>query len=147
MFDPHTLQVRALLDWELATVGPRGVDLAHWLVFDEFATTAADVPRLEGYPDREDIIARYEEQAGLKVADVEYFEIMQCFFLAATLIRQADISVAAGRLDATTTMGHDNAVTQMIARRLGLAVPPISPDYLRHRRPASPPPAAAEGRR
>jgi len=33
-----------------------------------------------------------------------------------------------------TRMGHDNAVTQMIARRLGLPVPELSPDYLAHRR-------------
>jgi len=30
-------------------------------------------------------------------------------------------------------MGHDNTVTQMLARRLGLPVPELSPDYLAHR--------------
>jgi hypothetical protein len=30
-------------------------------------------------------------------------------------------------------MGHDNAVTQMIARRLKLPVPELSPDYIAHR--------------
>ena len=32
-----------------------------------------------------------------------------------------------------TRMGHDNTVTQMLARRLGLPVPELSPDYLAHR--------------
>jgi hypothetical protein len=30
-------------------------------------------------------------------------------------------------------MGHHNTVTQMLARRLGLPVPELSPDYLAHR--------------
>lgn len=30
-------------------------------------------------------------------------------------------------------MGHDNTVTQMLARRLGLRVPDLSPDYVTHR--------------
>ncbi len=30
-------------------------------------------------------------------------------------------------------MGHDNTVTQMLARKLGLAIPPLSPDYVAHR--------------
>ena len=33
----------------------------------------------------------------------------------------------------THAMGHDNTVTQMLARRLGLPVPDLSPDYLAHR--------------
>jgi hypothetical protein len=31
-------------------------------------------------------------------------------------------------------MGHDNTITQMLARRLGLPVPDLSPDYVAHRR-------------
>jgi hypothetical protein len=30
-------------------------------------------------------------------------------------------------------MGHDNTVTQMLARLLDLPVPPLSSDYLAHR--------------
>jgi hypothetical protein len=30
-------------------------------------------------------------------------------------------------------MGHDNTVTQMLARRLGLPVPELASDYLAHR--------------
>jgi hypothetical protein len=30
-------------------------------------------------------------------------------------------------------LGYDNAITQVLARRLGLPVPELSPDWLAHR--------------
>ena len=59
-----------------------------------------------------------------------------------TVIRQADFGVERGRLAADTRMGHDNAFTQMLARRLEFTVPELSEDFLRHRQlpvPASTP--------
>jgi len=107
------------------------------------------VERLPGYATRDEVIGRYESAAGRRLGDVGYFEILQSFFLATTLIRQADARVRRGELPAGTQMGHGNTVTQMLARRLGLPVPELSADYLSHRagrRPASAPPAPAPRR-
>jgi aminoglycoside phosphotransferase (APT) family kinase protein len=123
----------AAIDWEVATIGPPGIDVGHWLFFDAFATTACGVERLEGWPDRATTLARYEELSGRTVADIEFFELLEELFIATTLIRQADMRVSRGLASADTRMGHDNAVTQMIAGRLGLPVPGLSPDYLAHR--------------
>ncbi len=138
IFDPRRCVPAALIDWEIATIAPPEADIAHWLVFDEFATAAAGVERLPGYASRDQIIGRYESAAGRRLGDVGYFEILQSFFLATTLIRQADARVRRGELPADTRMGHGNTVTQMLARRLGLPVPELSADYLSHRarRPA-----------
>ena len=59
--------------------------------------------------------------------------LMGAFFIATTLIRQADIGVEQGRLAPDTRMGHDNTTTQIIARRLGLPEPALSPDFAAHR--------------
>lgn len=134
MFAEDGSAVRAVLDWEVATVGPAAVDVAHWLIFDEFATTAGGVDRLDGYPDRRATVDHYRALTGRALPDLDYFEVLQCLFLATTLIRQTDAAVSAGRMSATTRMAHDNTVTQMLARRLGLPVPELAPDYLRHRR-------------
>jgi aminoglycoside phosphotransferase (APT) family kinase protein len=144
IFDPQRCVPAALIDWEVATIAPPEADVAHWLIFDEFATTAAGVERLAGYATRDEIIGRYETASGRRLGDVGYFEIVQSFFLAATLIRQADAHVRQGTLPAGTRMGHDNALTQMLARRLGLPVPELSADYLLHRSGKRPPPPAAE---
>lgn len=127
----HT--VAAAVDWEVATIGRPEVDLAHWLFFDEFATTAIGVERLDGWPDRAATLVRYEELSGRRLLDLGYFDVMQELFMAITLIRQSDRRVALGLAAPDTRMGHDNTVTQMLARRLGLAVPDLSPDWLAHR--------------
>ena len=59
--------------------------------------------------------------------------MVEALFMATTLIRQADARVAKGLAPHDTRMGHDNTVTQMLARRLGMAAPDLSPDYLAHR--------------
>jgi aminoglycoside phosphotransferase (APT) family kinase protein len=144
IFDPRRCVPAALIDWEVAAIAPPEADVAHWLIFDEFATSAAGVERLPGYATRDEIIGRYEAASGRRLGDVGYFEIVQALFLATTLIRQADAHVRRGELPAGTRMGHDNALTQMLARRLGLPVPELSADYLRHRAGRRPPPAPAE---
>jgi aminoglycoside phosphotransferase (APT) family kinase protein len=126
-------RVAAAIDWEVASVGPAARDVAHWLFFDAFATDACGVERLEGWPDHDETVSRYEERSGRRLRDLELFEMMEELFMATTLIRQADARVAKGLAPSDTRMGHDNTVTQMLARRLGLPVPPLSPDYLAHR--------------
>jgi aminoglycoside phosphotransferase (APT) family kinase protein len=126
-------RVAAAIDWEVATIGPRAIDLAHWLFFDDFATTAAGVDRLDGWLDSANTIAEYERRAGVTVADLGYFELMDELFMATTIIRQSDMRVANGLAQPDTRMGHDNTVTQMLACRLGIDVPDLSPDYIAHR--------------
>ena len=129
--DEHT--VVAAIDWEVASIGPPAIDVAHWLFFDDFATHAAGIDSLPGWPDRATTVARYESLSGRALDDLEFFELMEEFFMATTLIRQADTRVARGLAAPDTRMGHDNTVTQMLARRLGLPVPDLSPDYIAHR--------------
>ncbi len=125
--------VTAALDWETASVGPASQDLAHWLFFDDFQTRAVGIEPLPGWPDRDTTIARYSSLSDRPVGDLEFFDLVEELFMATTLIRQADARLAKGLAPPDTRMGHDNTVTQMIARRLGLPVPDLSPDYLAHR--------------
>ncbi|HEX5586148.1 MAG TPA: phosphotransferase family protein [Acidimicrobiia bacterium] len=126
-------QVAAAIDWETASIGPPEIDVAHWLFFDEFATGAIDVAPLPGWPDAEETVRTYEARSGRTLHDLDLFQTIEELFIAITLIRQADARVARGLASADTRMGHDNAVTQMLARRLGLPVPELSPDYIAHR--------------
>ena len=125
--------VAAAVDWEVATIGRPEIDLAHWLFFDEFATTAVGVDRLPAWPDRAATVARYEELSGRRLLNLGYFDVMQQLFMAVTLIRQSDRRVARGLSGPDSRMGHDNTVTQMLARRLGMPEPELSPDWLAHR--------------
>jgi len=129
--EDHT--VAAALDFETAMIGPAARDVAHWLVFDQFQTDAVGIDRLPGWPDRATTISRYESLSERPLGNLEFFDVMESLFMATTLIRQADARVAKGLAPPETRMGHDNTVTQMLARALGLPVPALSPDYLAHR--------------
>jgi aminoglycoside phosphotransferase (APT) family kinase protein len=125
--------VAAAVDWETARIGPASRDVAHWLFFDEFQTDAVGIERLPGWPDRDTTVARYEASSGRRLGDLAYFDVMESLFMATTLIRQSDRREVMGLAPPGTRMGHDNTATQMLARKLGLAVPPLSPDYVAHR--------------
>jgi aminoglycoside phosphotransferase (APT) family kinase protein len=122
--------VAAVLDWEFAEIGPVGVDLGWWLMFDEFISTGFGQPRAEGMPDREGTIARYEELAGRKVNDVRYYEILAGLRFATIISRGNDLKIAAGLLDPQTTMSTNNPMTQILARWLDLDVPELAPEFL-----------------
>ena len=127
------LDLAAVIDWEFATVGPPEYDVAYWITFEEFLAEASGYPRLPGVPGREEVVAYYQERSGRTLHDLPYYEVITSLFTAITVIRQADIAIEQGRLSADSTMGHGNAFTQMLARRLDLTVPELSVDWLRHR--------------
>ena len=134
-------RVAALLDWELASIGPAGIDLGWWLAFDEFTTRAHGIAPLPGYPDRTATIERYQQLTGRTVGHVRWYEVFCAWVLTVTVIRMADIGVAAGRLSPDNRMGHGNLTAQMLARWLGLPVPDLDPDYAARRGlPVAPPP-------
>jgi aminoglycoside phosphotransferase (APT) family kinase protein len=81
MFDDD-LRVVAMFDWETATLGPAGIDLGWWLMFEEFLSEAQGVPRLAGAPDRAEIIRRYEKASGTVIADIDYYELLACVVMS-----------------------------------------------------------------
>jgi aminoglycoside phosphotransferase (APT) family kinase protein len=125
--------VAAVLDWEAALIGPRGLDLGYWLMMDRFHAEAIGVERLPGWPGEAETIARYADASGLAVPDLDYFIVMGAFFMATTMIRAADMGMASGKFAPGTRFGNDNTATQIIAEQLGLPIPPLSPDFIAHR--------------
>jgi aminoglycoside phosphotransferase (APT) family kinase protein len=75
-------QVVAMFDWETATLGPPGVDLGWWLMFEEFLSDAQGVPRLTGAPDRAEIVSRYERASGRVIPDIDYYELLACVVMS-----------------------------------------------------------------
>lgn len=126
-------QVAAVIDWEGPIIGPAGIDLGYWLMMDEFHAEGIGVARLPGWPTEQETVERYTSLSGHRIEDLDYFILLGAFFIAVTLIRQADIGVQQGRLAPDTNMGHANTTTQMIARRLGLPDPGLAPDFAAHR--------------
>lgn len=125
--------VAALLDWEAALIGPRGIDLGYWLMMDRFHADAIGIDRLPGWPSEAETVALYAASSGTDVPDLDYFIVMGAFFMATTIIRAADMGIASGKFAADTRFGNDNTAMQIIADQLGLPMPPLSPDFVAHR--------------
>lgn len=92
IFD-EDLEVAAVLDWEGAALGPAGIDVGWWLMFEQFFCEAAGVARLDGVADREGTIARYEELAGRKIDEIRYYEILAGLVFALINNRLAHLAI------------------------------------------------------
>ncbi|NDK88525.1 phosphotransferase family protein [Gordonia desulfuricans] len=81
----------ALLDWEMACLGPRELDVS-WLIFaHNVFQELADMAGLPGMPDllrEDDVRERYLERTGVELADLRWFSVFAgvvwcCVFLRA----------------------------------------------------------------
>ncbi len=80
------LAVRAVLDWDMASVGAPWHDLAWLTVLD---TTMGHLfgRRLPGWPDREATIAAYEDAAGRTVGALDWYETLALLRSSAVMTR------------------------------------------------------------
>jgi len=71
-------RVRAVFDWELATLGDPLADLG-WLIAswgrsgDSLDVTIPGPNAVGGYPDGEELVARYAERSGRDVSDLDFY--------------------------------------------------------------------------
>jgi aminoglycoside phosphotransferase (APT) family kinase protein len=121
--------VAAVLDWEMAELAPAEVDLGWWLVTEEFYSTGLGVELLDGVPDEQQTVRRWEQLIGRPARDVRYYKLLAALRYALVLVRARDINVQRGGLGDDSTMHTNNPMTQTIARLLGLSVPDLSPEF------------------
>ena len=131
VLDPDDLgRVRAVLDWEMATVGDPlsdlGMSLAYWIDADdapELRALQVGHPLLPGNLTRAEIAARYAQKSGRDVARLAYFRVLGLFKVA-VIAQQIYARYAAGltkderfarMLDAVRVLGR----TAIVASRSG----------------------------
>ncbi|WP_320671851.1 phosphotransferase family protein [Patulibacter defluvii] len=117
------LEAAAVLDWEMVTVGPRELELGWWLFLQRHHTEGIGVPRPEGWPTREQVIARYEELTGHEVREIDFYEVWAATRLASIMHRAGNMMIAAGLLPPDAPMRTNNPASQLLARLIGLEAP------------------------
>lgn len=78
-------RVRAVLDWELSTIGDSLTDLALMCVYHRMAAMSGavtDVSLAPGFLSEDEVIARYAEASGRDLADFGFYVAYSCFKLA-----------------------------------------------------------------
>lgn len=89
----------AVLDWEMAALGAPEVDLAWCVHIHDFFNAVAEkmeVPPMEGFFDRDDVVASYERLSGRVVANYDYYEVFAAIRYAIVSIRAGEASVRSG---------------------------------------------------
>jgi len=130
IFDDQ-LRVAAVLDWEIASVGPAELDLGWWLMMDEFARRGAGERVLPGFLSRQETIDHYRSVSGRQPVDLPFSELLAAVKLAVTLIPAMDSLIARSILRPDTRFADENVPTQIVADLLGEPEPQVCADYRR----------------
>jgi aminoglycoside phosphotransferase (APT) family kinase protein len=85
------LEVRAVLDWEMASLGPAESDLAWCTALDEIAGELVG-RRVPGFLDRDEVVARHERALGRPLVAFRWFEIFAMLRAAALNLRTAALA-------------------------------------------------------
>ncbi|MDE2464922.1 MAG: phosphotransferase family protein, partial [Alphaproteobacteria bacterium] len=144
MFNPDG-SVAALIDWELAALGPAEMDLAWWLYFDDLFSRRFKVQRLEGLPTREETIAIYENVIGRKLTNFEYYDILAGLRMALIAAGAFNRQVGIGNIRADNKSLNDNLMTVYLAERLNMPIPELGVDFRDFMRNLTPVDESADG--
>lgn len=112
MFDG--LDVVAILDWEMVSLGNSESDLGWWLFLEKFATIGMRVDLPEGMLTHDELIARWEHIKGRPATHVDFYERLAAFQFMMTMVR----------LSAAMDLGMeiDNPITPLARDLFGFGV-------------------------
>lgn len=115
----------AVVDWEACALCPPEADIGWWVMFDRMSFDDFDIPRLEGFPTRDEMVAWWEECTGREVrGDLHYWEIYAIMRYCAIFIRLGDRMTGSGLVPKEANMSVQNMVTDALARRMGIEIQP-----------------------
>lgn len=86
MFRPD-LGVASLLDFEVASLGPPEIDLAHWMYLDDIFSLNFGIARIDGIPGEAEAIAGFESIYGWKMPYFSYYQAMAALKILILSIR------------------------------------------------------------
>lgn len=90
ILDPVTGRIRAVLDWELTTLGDPLADVGllqvYWTEPGDQTPVLLDAPTtVPGFPSRDDLTARYAHRSGRDLSDLQYYVAFGYWKLACIL--------------------------------------------------------------
>ncbi len=111
LLDPETPgRIRAVLDWEMSTLGDPLTDLGMMFVYwpeagEERATSLSPVTTLPGFPTRRQIMERYAARTGAELSDMNWY-VGFAFFKFAAIMAGIVARTAAGAMAGKDTSGY-----------------------------------------
>ena len=117
-------EVRAILDWDLASLAGGMTDLAWWVLFDHCATLGHGLAPLGGHGTASECLDLWEELTGQQVVDLDYHLAFAAFRMGVSILKIAQSMVQLGIIPPEAAgFGIDNVATQSLASITGLEPP------------------------
>jgi aminoglycoside phosphotransferase (APT) family kinase protein len=116
------LRVRAVIDWEGASLAAREKDLGHWLQLTHVYTEQFGFDLPEGFPDRAALLRRYEELSNRPLGDVHFYEVMSGIHSSIQATRALTLMGRAGGQGRNDAAILNNPFTRGLARLMGIAM-------------------------
>jgi len=113
----------AVLDWEMATLGPAEMDLGWYLLLDRHHCEGMGAPRLAGFPERAASIARWEAATGRRAAHVAFWEAFAGWRFGVIMARIGAQMRHYEVLPADSNFAADNTMSRLLATMLALPAP------------------------
>jgi len=115
----------AVLDWEMAAIGPRELDLS-WIAFAhmvfESITGVMGMPGMPHFLHESDIVATYEEASGVTVGDLTWYHVYNAVQWCIVFMRTGARSIHFGEIerpDDIETLMHHKMLMESILERAG----------------------------
>lgn len=117
-------RARAVLDWEMATLGSPEADLAWTLHVDWHHSAGYGIERLAGLPPREESVAWFERRTGRPLRHLTYYEVFAALRFAVIYVRLDLLVKRAGLMPADAgDLGATNPCVNWLRESLGMAAP------------------------
>ncbi len=105
--------IRAVLDWEMSTLGDPLTDIGmlfvYWPEAGETRPVLSPVTTLPGFPTRREIAERYAQQAGVGLEDLDWY-VGFAFFKFAAIVAGIVARSAAGAMAGKDTSGYADRI-------------------------------------
>ncbi len=112
-----------LLDWDIVHLGDPESDIAFIMTLDYLLGEGIGVPRLEGFPGKEETVKRYEELIGWEVKHLFYNEVRAACVAGLHILKAQKNLIQIGASLPGDDPERDNFCTQYIAKLLDLTPP------------------------
>lgn len=112
----------AVLDWEMAALGPREIDLG-WMIFMhsffEFAAQMSDLDGMPGFMQRSDVVTTYTKRSGTEPRDLDFYEVYAALrhgiVMARVMLRSVHFGEAELPADPDQLVMHRPLLEEMIS--------------------------------
>lgn len=115
--------VTAVLDWEMAALGPAELDLGWFVFLNRMYAEGLGTPVPDGFLDRDQTVARYAEIADRPVVDFAFYEVLAGIRVSTVIMRIGNLMMEMGMMPADNPMPITNPASMVLASTLGLPTP------------------------